>query len=89
MALILIMVCPSSDLIRSKVNNSSCLGIAKTGGDIICNPPDVVTISNITNYSALVSWNNALNGTSYILEYKLSSSNTWIVFPAQMKPVNY
>jgi hypothetical protein len=71
------------DLIRSKVNNSSCLGYCEDGGDIICNPPDIVTISNITNYSALVSWNNALNGTSYILEYKLSSSNTWIVFPAQ------
>ncbi|MCO6461689.1 MAG: fibronectin type III domain-containing protein [Saprospiraceae bacterium] len=69
------------DLIRSKVNDASCLGYCDDDGDPVCNPPENITISNITNNSALVSWSNALNGTSYVVEYKISTSDTWIALP--------
>lgn len=71
------------DLIRAKVNASSCLGYCDDGGGPMCGAPQSVTISNITNNSAMVSWTTGLNGIYYIVEYKVSTSNTWTILPQQ------
>lgn len=70
-------------LIRAKVSTASCLGFCEEQGSESCDPPQTVTVSNITNNSALVSWSNVLHATEYVLEYKLVSSPTWIALPPQ------
>lgn len=70
-------------LIRAKVSSASCLGFCEEQGTESCDPPQTVTISNITNSSALVSWSNVLHATQYVLEYKQTLSSTWIALPPQ------
>lgn len=43
-----------------------------------CGDPTNLTSSNITNTSATVNWAAVINATSYSVDYKLSSSSTWI-----------
>lgn len=71
------------NLIRSKVDAATCLGYCDDSGGVPCGAPQNVTISNITNNTALVSWSSGLNGVSYVLEYKISTSNNWTVLPPQ------
>jgi len=70
------------NLIRSKVSAAACLGTCSTGGGTPCEAPQNLTASNITNNSALISWNNALTATAYQMEYK-PSGGTWITLPPQ------
>ncbi|MBK7425542.1 MAG: fibronectin type III domain-containing protein [Saprospiraceae bacterium] len=42
-----------------------------------CNAPTGLSSSNITSSSANLSWSPVSGATSYIVEYKLSSSGTW------------
>ena len=71
------------NLIRNRVNNASCLGLCQEGGGTPCNPPETVTVTNITNNTALVSWSNALAATAYVLEYRILGAANWTVLPPQ------
>lgn len=43
-----------------------------------CNAPTALTSSSVTASSATVSWAAATNAVSYAVDYKLTSSTTWI-----------
>lgn len=45
---------------------------------VVCGDPTGLTSSSITNTSATVSWTAVGSATSYDVDYKLSSSATWI-----------
>ena len=45
------------------------------------NPPTNVTVTNITSYTADVSW-NAILGVTYIVRYRITGTTTWTTVPA-------
>lgn len=49
-----------------------------TAGGAICNAPAGLSSSAITTSSATVSWGAVSGASSYAVDYKLSSSSTWI-----------
>ncbi len=49
-----------------------------TSGAAVCNPPSGLTSSSITSFSANVSWGNVSGGNNYDVDYKATSSSTWI-----------
>ncbi|MBL7730367.1 MAG: fibronectin type III domain-containing protein, partial [Chitinophagaceae bacterium] len=46
----------------------------------LCGTPTGLAASAITNTSATVSWTAVSGATSYLVEYKASSSGTWLTF---------
>lgn len=58
--------------ITSRVNAATCLGTCGT----TCDAPTPLTVSQITQTAAQVSWPNT-GATSYTLQWKASSSGTW------------
>ncbi len=48
------------------------------GAAVACGNATGLTTTNITDNSATISWAAVTNATSYAVEYKLTSSSTWI-----------
>jgi len=69
------------NLVRSRVNAASCLGLCATGGGS-CTAPSGLAISNITNTSATASWSPVSGSTAYQLQYRIAGG-TWIVLSQQ------
>jgi hypothetical protein len=67
------------DKIRSEVAAAVCLSAScgGGGGGGGCSTPSGVTASNITQTSALVSWNSVSGASSYNLEYRINGTTTW------------
>ena len=59
--------------IRSEVAAATCLSNSCSS----CPTPTGLNASNITNNSALISWNAANGAINYKLDYKLSSATVW------------
>jgi hypothetical protein len=60
-----------------------------TGGAPACNPPTGLSSGNITITSAQLSWSAALSAVSYDVEYKASSSVSWIVAASGITATTY
>jgi hypothetical protein len=60
------------NLIRSRVQNASCIPSGTAG-----TPPTSLSTNNITSSSATLSWAPVSGATSYQAQYKLSSASTW------------
>jgi hypothetical protein len=56
---------------------------------ITCNAPATVTTSNITTTSASLNWTAVSGATGYDVEYKASSSATWIVKATNLNALTY
>ena len=63
--------------IRTNCNSSSS-SYAKRQFQTLCGPPSGLTTSNVTHNSATLSWSAIANWVSYNIEYKQSTSGTWI-----------
>jgi hypothetical protein len=61
--------------IRNSVEASACL---TSCAPIVCNPPGGLAASSVTSSSAVVSWSAASSAGSYTVEYKASTSGTWL-----------
>ncbi|MBL7825958.1 MAG: fibronectin type III domain-containing protein [Saprospiraceae bacterium] len=48
------------------------------GGGSTCNPPVGLLVSNITAYSAKLSWNSVPSATQYTIQYKTTSATAWL-----------
>jgi len=59
------------DRIRTQVQNAACLTSSGT-------TPTGLASSNVTNSSAMLSWGAVTGATTYTVQYKTSSSSTWI-----------
>ncbi len=68
------------NLVRSRVNAASCLGTCSGGGT--CNAPSGLVVTNITNTSAVVSWNTVSGATAYQLQYR-ATGGSWTVLSQQ------
>src|SRR5690606_16769037 len=64
-------VCGSNSSVNSSTQNFTTLN------DLTCNVPGGLSSSNITSTSAQLSWTSVSGATGYIVEYKLSGSQTW------------
>jgi hypothetical protein len=64
-------VCGSNSSALSSVSNFT------TSAAPSCNPPTGLTASNITSNSVTLNWSAVSGASSYIVEYKLSSSGNW------------
>ncbi len=70
--------------IRNKILNSTCLSSCDTGGnggtgggEPSCGTPSNLSASNISQTGAILSWNGVVGGTSYRLEYKAKTAQSW------------
>jgi len=64
------------DAIRAAVTAAaSC--IAASCPSSSCNPPTAITVTSITNVSAIVGWTAVSGATSYNLQYRVSGSSAW------------
>lgn len=54
-----------------------------------CNAPGGLTASNITVNSATVNWSAVSGAVNYSLEYKLSTSSTWIAIAGTIVSTSY
>ncbi|HMT78227.1 MAG TPA: M12 family metallo-peptidase, partial [Saprospiraceae bacterium] len=70
-------------------NYSASVSFTTTGGGSSCGVPTGLTVSNITQTTATVSWNAVSGAVSYTLRYKLSSSSTWSTFTTTSTVVNF
>lgn len=70
-------------------NYSGTVSFTTTGGGSSCGVPTGLTVSNITQTTATVSWNAVSGAVSYTLRYKLSSSSTWSTFTTTSTVVNF
>ncbi|ARK11161.2 M12 family metallo-peptidase [Fibrella sp. ES10-3-2-2] len=61
------------NVIRQRLVNASCVAATATGAG-----PTGLTTSGIGSTSAIVNWVAVPNATQYSVEYKLSSSATWL-----------
>ncbi|MEO7175437.1 MAG: fibronectin type III domain-containing protein [Saprospiraceae bacterium] len=55
----------------------SPMGTFTTTGNVVCNPPSNFTVSNLTQTGAFVSWATVSGAQSYILQWRLSSNQSW------------
>jgi hypothetical protein len=62
----------------SRVGLLSSMGCLPGGSTPVCSTPSGVTSSSITSSSANISWSSVSSAISYNVNYKLSSSSTWI-----------
>jgi len=56
---------------------------------VVCDAPSGLTSGSITVSSALLSWAAADGAVSYNVEYKASSSNTWIIAASGITTTSY
>jgi len=55
----------------------------------VCNPPSGLSTSSITANSASLNWSATSGAVGYTLEYKLSTSSTWITVSGNLSVTNY
>ncbi|MCO6460399.1 MAG: fibronectin type III domain-containing protein [Saprospiraceae bacterium] len=59
------------------------------GGGSSCGVPTGLTVADITQTTATVSWNAVNGAVSYTLRYKLSSSGSWYTYTTTSTIVNF
>jgi Leucine-rich repeat (LRR) protein len=62
--------------------NSTPSSVATFTTPTSCNAPATPSVSNISPTSAIISWASSGSGVSYVVEYKASSSTSWIATPS-------
>jgi len=62
------------------------VGCASFGDPLSCQSPINLTVSNITSQSFELAWDSTPLATSYIVEYKDSTSLTWLLNPTVVAP---
>lgn len=55
----------------------------------VCNAPSDLSASSITNNSVTLNWSPVSGAVGYSLEYKLSSSSSWITVPGSLSTTSY
>ena len=63
---------------RVRANNCATHANSTFTTQTLCNSPDNVAVSSITNSSVIITWPAVSGASSYQVQYKLASSNTWI-----------
>lgn len=69
------------DLIRNRVSSANCLfdceGGDTGGGDPVCETPSNIGASNITQTSAVISWDAVSTANDYTFEFREASASNW------------
>jgi Secretion system C-terminal sorting domain/Fibronectin type III domain len=74
--------------VRRKCTNNSYSAYTAlqftTPASVVCNTPAALANSNITTSAATISWAAVSGVLNYTVEYKLSSSSTWLVLSSAL-----